>query len=71
MPVPMITGPRRVSIPLSDEEHIELFEAARRTRTSVSSLGHLAISQLLIQIRAGAIPMLPPTPIEELSESHR
>ena len=68
MPVPMSKEPKRLSIPVTDEEHLALFNLAKRSRTSVSSLGHLAISQLLLTSRQGALPLLPPSTLENAQE---
>ena len=66
--VSMSTDPKRISIPVSDGEHRELFDLARRSRTSVSSLGHLALAHLLLQARNGALPMLPPSTLDNATE---
>lgn len=50
----------RISVGVTREEFAEIQELARRSSTSVSALGHLAFQHLLIQSRAGALPMLPP-----------
>jgi hypothetical protein len=55
----------RVSVGLTRPELDELTELARRCNTSVSALGQLAIKHLLIQARAGALPMLPPASVME------
>lgn len=64
MPVPLSTEPRKLTFTLSDDDHRALFDLARRSRTSVSSLGRLAISQLLLMDRNGAMPLVKPSTID-------
>ena len=57
---PMSKEAPRVSATVSRDELTELRQLAHRCNTSVSALTHLALRHLLLQARAGAIPMLPP-----------
>lgn len=62
------TDPKTISIEVTAEEHQELFALARKSKSSVSALGHLAITQLLMMGRQGALPMLPPSTVENATE---
>lgn len=65
---PMSKEPPRISVGVSREEFTEIQELARRCNTSISALGQLALKHLLIQSRAGALPMLPPSRVENAIE---
>ncbi len=54
----------RISVGVTQDEYLEIQELARRSSTSASALGQLAFRHLLIQARAGALPMLPPSRLE-------
>jgi hypothetical protein len=55
----------RVSVGLTRPELDEFNELARRCNTSLSALGQLAIKHMLVQARAGALPMLKPARLED------
>ncbi len=57
-------GSARVSVGITAVENAELIALARRCNTSVSALGQVAIRQLLIQARSGALPMVTPSRME-------
>ncbi len=50
------------------ETHRQLQELAWRSKSSLSRLGLLALEQLLIQAQQGALPLLPPTSLENAVE---
>ena len=56
--------PPRISIGVTRGEFEEIQSLAMRCNTSISALGQLAFKHLLIQSRGGALPMLPPSTLE-------
>ncbi len=50
------------------ELHAELQALAFRSKSSLSRLGLLAVEQLLIRARQGALPLLPPADFESAIE---
>lgn len=61
----------RISVGVSRAEYEETQDLARRCNTSISALGQLALRQLLITARNGAVPMLPPITLENSVEYDR
>ncbi len=57
----------RVSVAVTRSEMDEIQRLSRRCNTSISALGQVAIRQLLVQARSGAIPMIPPLEPVELT----
>jgi hypothetical protein len=57
-------GPQRIAVAVTPEEFTEFQELAQRCSSSISALGQLAIRNMLVQARAGALPMLPPSRVE-------
>ena len=54
----------RLSVPFSRAEFGEILTLAKRHQTSPASLCNLAVRNLLIQARAGALPLVPPSTLD-------
>jgi predicted transcriptional regulator len=60
----MAEGAKTVTIKLTDEQHREIHDLARRKQTSVTVIGQYAIEQLLVRARKGRRIKIKPSTME-------
>ncbi len=63
---PFSQDPPRLRVPITPEEMAEVVNYARQFQTSPASLGHLAVRNLLTQLRQGARPMVMPSTLKNV-----